>query len=333
MLSWFAGDRFPLYLAPMAGFTDQVFRGLCKRLGADVVVTEFVMANRFFDPRGRDTAWRLIDFTPEQRPMGVQIFGSDPKRMGEAARMIVDRLQPDFLDINYGCPSARVVDQCAGSSLLRDLPRLAEVARGVVSAIDGTVPVTAKIRIGWDRSSIVAVEAGRLLEDEGIQALAVHGRTKEQGYTGDADWETIGAVAEALRIPVIGNGSITSAADVQLRRSTTAVRGLMIGRAALGYPWIFREIKHTLATGQVLPPPSLEERWEVLLDYARELMDNPPHDGLWKQMQWMRSRLKSFTKMIPGCRKLRCRLETVSTFAELQAIADEHLATHHASID
>lgn len=325
MLPWFSEGKFPLYLAPMAGFTDVVFREICKEYGADVMVTEFVMANRFFDPRGRETVWRMIDFTPKQRPMGVQIFGSEPKRMGEAAALIADRLNPDFIDINYGCPAPKVVDQCAGSSLLRDLPMLQAIATAVVSAVPNHVPVTAKIRIGWDHASIVAPEAGLRLQDAGIQALAVHGRTKMQGYSGDADWDVIHRTAETVSIPVIGNGSITSAEDVNRYRRSTAVKGIMIGRAALGYPWLFREIKHSLASGESLPPPGLEERWRVLLRYARELMENPPRDSLWNQLQWMRPRLKSFTKNIPGSRQLRAKLEQVTTFEQLQAVARESL--------
>lgn len=325
MLPWFADGKFPLYLAPMAGFTDFVFREICKEYGADVMVTEFVMANRFFDPRGRETVWRMIDFTEQQRPMGVQIFGSEPKRMGEAAQLIAERLAPDFIDINYGCPAPKVVDQCAGSSLLRDLPLLQSVAKAVVDAVPGHIPVTAKIRIGWDRDSIVAPQAGLRLQDVGIQALAVHGRTKMQGYSGEADWQVIHETALAVQIPVIGNGSITCAADVAKRKQETAVRGIMIGRAALGYPWLFREIKHALATGDSLPPPDVQERWAVLLRYARELMDKPPRDALWNQLQWMRPRLKSFTKNIPGSRQLRAQLERVSTFEELQALAESAL--------
>ncbi|MFW6353070.1 MAG: tRNA dihydrouridine synthase [Verrucomicrobiota bacterium] len=184
MLPWFENGRFPLYLAPMAGFTDVVFRDLCKAYGADVMVTEFVMANKFLDPRGAEQAWETVDFSPAQRPMGVQIFGSEPAKMGEAARRIVDRLAPDFIDLNYGCPAPKVVDNCAGSSLLLDLPRLAGVASAVVEAVGAEVPVTAKIRLGWDAERLVAVEACRRLEGVGIEAIAIHGRTKVQGYRG-----------------------------------------------------------------------------------------------------------------------------------------------------
>ncbi|NBD38776.1 MAG: tRNA dihydrouridine synthase DusB, partial [Verrucomicrobia bacterium] len=231
-LPFFNGPEFPLYLAPMAGFTDCAFRELCKAFGADVMVTEFVMANKFLDERSEDKAWRMVDFTPEQRPMGVQIFGGEPEKMAEAADRIADRVQPDFIDINYGCPAPKVVNNCAGSSLLRDPCRLQDVAQTVVRRVTDRLPVTAKIRIGWDENSINAVEVSRRLEDAGIEAVAVHGRTKEQGYSGEADWKVIHAVADTLSVPVIGNGSIRSAEDVRRIRTADKVQGLMIGRRA-----------------------------------------------------------------------------------------------------
>ena len=324
-LTWFGDGRFPLYLAPMAGFTDRVFRELCKEQGADVMVTEFVMANKFLDPRGEKDAWEIVDFTPRQRPMGVQIFGSDPEKMAEAASRIADRLEPDFIDINYGCPAPKVVDNLAGSSLLRDPCRLQDVARAIVTRVTGRVPVTAKIRIGWDDTSINAMEVSKRLEDVGIEAIAVHGRTKEQGYRGDADWEVIHEVADCVRIPVIGNGSIRTADDVNRIQSAGKVRGLMIGRAALGNPWIFREIKHALATGESLPPPTLEERWDIMVRYCEELMDHK-QKGLWNQINWMRPRLKAFAKGYPGSKDLRRALEHVKTVEELKILRETSLA-------
>lgn len=324
-LPWFEQGNFPLYLAPMAGFTDRPFRGICKQHGADVMVTEFVMANKFLDPRGERDAWEIVDFTPEQRPMGVQIFGSEPDKMAEAASRIAQRLQPDFIDINYGCPAPKVVDNAAGSSLLRFPDKLQAVAAAVVERVGDILPVTAKIRIGWDAGSINAVEISRRLESVGIQAIAVHGRTKEQGYSGNADWDVINAVADAVSVPVIGNGSVRTAEDVNRVRSSSNVRGLMIGRAALGYPWIFREIKHALETGQDLEPPTLSERWDVLIRYAGELVDHRHKASRSDQINWMRSRLKSFAKGFPGSKNLRRELETVSTLDDLRAIRDKTL--------
>ncbi|MGC9453163.1 MAG: tRNA dihydrouridine synthase DusB [Oceanipulchritudo sp.] len=321
-LPWFADGKLPLYLAPMAGFTDRAFRELCKEQGADVMVTEFVMANKFLDPRGVADAWEIVDFTPRQRPMGVQIFGSEPDKMAEAADRITDRLKPDFIDINYGCPAPKVVDNAAGSSLLRDPCRLQAVAEAVAGRVADRLPVTAKIRIGWDAASINAVEISRRLEDAGMEAIAVHGRTREQGYSGEADWDVIHAVAEAVGMPVIGNGSVRTAADVNRIRSAGKVRGLMIGRAALGYPWIFREIKHALRTGETLPPPTLEERWEVMIRYCEELLDHK-RKGRWDQINWMRPRLKAFARGFPGSKDLRRSLEQVKTVDELKSLRDK----------
>src|ERR1700761_8083523 len=249
MLPWFQ-DRFPLYLAPMAGVTDTIFRQLCKEQGADVMVTEFVSAEGVF--RRNERTLEYLEFEDVERPLGVQIFGGDPEHLGEAARMIMDWKRPDFIDLNFGCPVNKVVSKNGGSSLLRDCPLLARVARAVAQAV-APHPVTAKIRIGWSAQTINACETARILEDCGIQAVAVHGRTKEQGYSGEADWETIARVAAAVRIPVIGNGDLGGARDVA-RRASSGVRGYMFGRSAMSHPWLFREIKHWEATGEFLPP-------------------------------------------------------------------------------
>jgi tRNA-dihydrouridine synthase B len=189
--------------------------------------------------------------------------------------MVIDWVRPDFIDLNFGCPVNKVVTKNGGSSLLRDCPLLEKVARGVVEAV-APFPVTAKIRIGWDRASVNAVDNARMLEDCGIRAVAVHGRTKEQGYSGEADWDVIAQVAESVKIPVIGNGDITSATDVKHRRDTTRVAGVMIGRGAMSAPWIFREIKHFLATGEILPPPSLEAQWDFIRRHCRLAVGNAP---------------------------------------------------------
>ncbi len=335
MLPWFDNEAFPLYLAPMAGFTDVVFRQLCKEQGADVMVTEFVMANKFLDPRGAATAWETVDFSPDQRPMGVQIFGSEPEKMAEAAARIEERMQPDFIDINYGCPAPRVVDNCAGSSLLLDLPRMGRVAESVVKAVAPTTPVTAKIRLGWDENQIVAIDACRRLEDVGVQAIAIHGRTKVQGYRGNADWDRIEAAAASVEVPVIGNGAVEGVPlgeHLARVRNRGKVRGLMIGRAALGYPWIFHEVKTYLETGTVPEPPTLDERWEVLVRYCRALMERPAHADRWDRLNWMRSRLKAFAKFLPGCRQLRLELDQVETFADLTALAERHRRRHSESV-
>jgi len=230
MLPWFK-DQFPVYLAPMAGVTDVTFRTICKELGADVMVTEFVSAEGII--RQDDRTRKYTTFHDEQRPVGIQLFGGDGQRLGEAAKKIIDWKQPDFIDINYGCPVNKVVSKNGGSSLLRCCDSVREVAEGVIKAVGDQVPVTAKIRTGWDEKSRNAEEVCHILEDTGIQAIAIHGRTRAQSYRGEADWNIIDAAARSVKVPVIGNGDIASGADLKKRMEETAVSGVMIGRAAM----------------------------------------------------------------------------------------------------
>lgn len=320
MLPWFQ-NRLPLYLAPMAGVTDSIFRRLCKGLGADVVVTEFVSAEGIF--RKNERTLEYLEFTEEERPLGVQLFGGDPAHLGEAARMVLDWKRPDFLDLNFGCPVNKVVSKLGGSALLRDCPLLEKVARSVVQAV-APHPVTAKIRIGWDRASINAETTARILEDCGIQAVAVHGRTKEQGYSGEADWETIACVAAAVKIPVIGNGDLAGAADVA-RRAATGVRGFMFGRAAMSHPWLFREIKHWEATGEFLPPPALEEQWAHIIRHCGLMVAREGSE--LHAMSFMRSRLMAYSRGMPQAKYLRQRFAHIASLAELEDLAAENLST------
>ena len=323
MPPWFQNGQFPLYLAPMAGVTDVTFRGICKELGADVMVTEFVSAEGILQADERTR--KYTDFDDAQRPVGVQLFGADGQRMGEAAKKIIDWKLPDFIDINFGCPVNKVVAKNGGSSLLKDCPLLKSVASGIVKAV--SIPVTAKIRIGWDQSTINAIEVARLLEDSGIQALAVHGRTRAQGYTGQADWDVIGQVAEAVKIPVIGNGDIVNGHDVELRRKQTRVSGIMIGRAAMGNPWIFREAKHYLETGTHIEPPTVEQRFALMIRHCRLALHSTRYTGSELQtLRAMRNRLMTYTAGLPGSKHLRVRFCKIESLAELEDIAADYLA-------
>jgi len=327
MLPWFADGRFPLYLAPMAGVTDVVFRGLCKELGADVMVTEFVSAEGIM--QADDRTRKYTEFDDPQRPVGVQLFGADGPRMGEAALRIIEWKQPDFIDINFGCPVNKVVGKNGGSSLLKNCPLLASVAQGVVKAVAPTgVPVTAKIRIGWDDQNINAPAVVRLLEDCGIQAVAVHGRTRAQGYSGQADWDVIAECAETSRLPIIGNGDLLSGADVARRRQTTRVAGVMIGRAAMGHPWIFQEAKHFLATGTLPPPVPWDQRWAFILRHTRLALASRRYQSEQHALQHMRGRLMAYTHGFPGAKRLRLRFSTLNSLAELETIAAEAAADH-----
>jgi nifR3 family TIM-barrel protein len=325
MLPWFAEGRFPLYLAPMAGVTDVVFRGLCKELGADVMVTEFVSAEGIMlaDDRTR----KYTDFDDSQRPLGVQLFGGDGARMGEAALRIIDWKRPDFIDINFGCPVNKVVSKNGGSSLLRECSLLASVAEGVVKAVAATgVPVTAKIRIGWDATSVNAVSVVRILEECGIQAIAIHGRTRAQGYSGQADWNVIGECAEATRLPVIGNGDLATGADIARRRQTSRIAGVMIGRAAMAHPWIFQEAKHYLSTGHLPPPIPWEERWSFMIRHVRLSLASQRHQSERHALQHMRGRLMAYTHGFPGAKRLRLQFSSLTSLAELEDIAATSLA-------
>src|SRR5438128_2615524 len=254
-LPWLCAE-FPLYLAPMAGVSDKIFRQLCKEYGADVLTTEFVSAEGVF--RRNQRTRQYLDFDEVERPIGVQLFGGHAEHMAEAARQVLDWVRPDFIDLNFGCPVNKVVAKNGGSALLKDCSTLSSVAAAVVGAVD-PLPVTAKIRIGWDADSVNAVRVARILVDAGIAAITVHGRTRAQGYSGAADWNVIGEVAAAVPVPVIGNGDLSSAADVAKRRRETGISGAMIGRAAMTAPWIFREVKSYLATGEMVDPPGLPE--------------------------------------------------------------------------
>lgn len=327
MLSWFTNGHFPLYLAPMAGVTDVIFRGLCKELGADVMVTEFVSAEGIL--KADDRTRRYTEFDDVQRPVGVQLFGADGKRMGEAARKIVDWKQPDFIDINFGCPVNKVVSKNGGSSLLRDCPVLAEVASEVAKAV--SVPVTAKMRIGWDAKSINALQVVRILEDSGMQAIAIHGRTRAQGYTGEADWEVIGQCAEAARVPIIGNGDIATGADVERRRQQTKVSGIMIGRAAMMNPWVFREAKHYLEHGTQPPPATAEQRIGFMRRHVELAVGSNRYGSELQTMRSMRSRLMNYTKFLPGGKWLRMKFSTVSSVMELEDALASYF-THRAEL-
>jgi tRNA-dihydrouridine synthase B len=325
---WQMSETFPLFLAPMAGVTNTVFRRICKSKGANVLTTEFVSAEGILHRNARTKYY--LDFCDDERPLGVQLFGANPERLAEAARAVIDWVRPDFLDLNFGCPVNKVVCKNGGSALLRDCPLLARVAEAVVRA-SHPVPVTAKIRIGWDHRSINAVEAARILEQSGVRRIAVHGRTKEQGYSGRADWSVIAQVASTVAVPVVGNGDIANAEDALKRKSETNVAGLMIGRAAMASPWIFAEIRAALDANVLLPAPSRSEKWQLIRDHCSQ-------EIAWRRderaaMKAMRSRLMAYTRGMPRAPRLRDRLVRVESLAELEDLAASNLADETRALD
>lgn len=319
-LAWFQ-NRFPLYLAPMAGVSDKIFRQLCKEYGADVLTTEFVSAEGIF--RRNERTREYLDFDEIERPIGVQLFGADAAHMAEAAKQVVDWVHPDFVDLNFGCPVNKVVCRNGGSALLKDCPTLANVAESVVRTV-APLPTTAKIRIGWDADSINAARVAKILEECGIAALTVHGRTRAQAYSGAADWNVIGDVAAAVSIPVIGNGDLASASDVARRKRETGIAGAMIGRAAMSTPWIFRETKAYLANGEIVDPPTLDERWKLILRHCELIVRDWGAEE--PAIRSMRARLMAYSKSMPEAKRLRERFSQVSRLAEVQAIADESIS-------
>ena len=254
------GER-PLVLAPMEDVTNPPFRKFCKAFGADWLYSEFVSADALV--RSVNKSLKKLTIDDSERPVTIQIYGRFVDSMVEAAR-IVEEVQPDFIDLNFGCPVKRVAQKGAGAGLLRDVPLMVEMARQVVNAVK--LPVTAKTRLGWDSEHIIIEDIAERLQDVGIRALAIHGRTRAQMYTGEADWRLIGEVKRNPRmaIPIIGNGDVTSAEICARRFEEYGVDGVMIGRASIGRPWVFREVKHYLRTGEPLPPESFGWYLDIL---------------------------------------------------------------------
>jgi len=257
-----------LFVAPMAGVTDRPFRQLCRRLGAGMAVSEMVSSNSLL--WGSKKTLRRADHGGEDEPRSVQILGADPDMMAQAAKYNVDQ-GAQIIDINMGCPAKKICKVAAGSALLKNEPLVQRILEGVVKAVD--VPITLKIRTGWDKENRNGVAIARIAEDIGIQALAVHGRTRACAYKGDAEYDTIAAIKASVSIPVVANGDITSPEKAKYVLDYTGADGVMIGRAAQGRPWIFREIQHFLETGEHLAEPSLEEIRATLLDHVNNLYE------------------------------------------------------------
>lgn len=319
------GD-FPLLLAPMEDVSDPPFRAVCKDHGADLMYTEFISSEGLI--RDAIKSRKKLDIFEEERPVGIQIFGGDEEAMAMAAG-IVDTTQPDLLDINFGCPVKKVVSKGAGAGVLKDIDLMVRLTKAVVNATK--LPVTVKTRLGWDEDTKNIEEVAERLQDVGIKALSIHGRTRVQMYKGEADWRLISKVKDnpRINIPIFGNGDIDSPQKALEYKERYGVDGVMIGRASIGYPWIFREIKHFVKTGELLAPPTLEER----LDACKKHFRGSIH---WKGDKLgvleMRRHYANYLKGLPNIKEFRMKLVTADEPEEIEAILAE-IQTHYSGIE
>lgn len=310
------GD-FPLLLAPMEDVSDPPFRAVCKQHGADLMYTEFISSEGLI--RDAIKSRQKLDIFDYERPIGIQIFGGDEEALAMSAK-IVETTNPDLLDINFGCPVKKVVCKGAGAGVLKDIDLMVRLTKAVVNATN--LPVTVKTRLGWDDSSKNIEEVAERLQDIGIQALTIHGRTRVQMYKGEADWTLISKVKNnpRIHIPIFGNGDIDSPQKALEYKNRYGVDGIMIGRAAIGYPWIFREIKHFLATGTVLEPPTLTERIDAC---KKHLYGSVQWKGEKLGILEMRRHYANYLKGLPSIKEFRTRLVTTESLQELDSILIE----------
>ena len=314
---------FPLLLAPMEDVSDPPFRLLCKEAGADLMYTEFISSEGLI--RDAHKSVQKLDIYEEERPVGIQIFGAEISSMRRSAE-IVEEAKPDLLDINYGCPVKKVVNKEAGAGILRNLPKMVALTKEIVDATN--LPVTVKTRLGWDESTKHIVDVAERLQDVGIKAISIHGRTRVQMYKGEADWSLIAAVKEnpRMHIPVFGNGDINSPQKALDYKNRYGLDGIMIGRASIGHPWIFREIKHFLATGETLAPPTIRERVDVCRRHLR-------HSIRWKGdilgILEMRRHYTNYFKGLPGIKEYRSLLVTEDNLEAVEQVLD-NIATAYS---
>lgn len=308
----------PLFLAPMEDVTDTTFRYICKLMGGvDVMFTEFVSSDGLvYNVTKSRKKLTIFDY---ERPIGIQLYGNITERMVEAAKM-VEESQPDFIDINFGCPVKKVVNRGSGSGMMKNVPLMVEITEKVVKAVK--TPVTVKTRLGWDENSKNIIDIALKLQDMGIQGLTIHGRTRSQMYQGTADWTLIGEVKHhpKIHIPIIGNGDITSPEIAKERYNTYGVDGIMIGRGSIGKPWIFKHIRHYLETGELLPEPTIAEKIELI---KKHLLKSVEDKGEYGGIMTMRRHYVQYLKGLSHSKELRLRLLTSISLVENLTILDE----------
>ena len=309
--------EYPLLLAPMEDVSDPPFRKLCKKYGADLMYTEFISSEGLI--RDAVKSVQKLDIFEYERPIGIQIFGYDIKSMREATE-ITAQANPDIIDINYGCPVKKVTCKGAGAGILKDIPKMVQMTKEIVESTN--LPVTVKTRLGWNEESKYIVEVAERLQDIGIQAISIHGRTRKQMYKGEADWTLISEVKKnpRMHIPVFGNGDIDSPEKAKMMKEKYHVDGMMIGRASIGYPWIFKEIKHYLKTGEKLAAPSIEERVDVCKQHLKSSLEwKGPILGVVET----RRHYTNYFKGMHGIKEYRTKLVTADEPNEIFAILDE----------
>ena len=309
--------EFPLLLAPMEDVSDPPFRALCKEHGADILYTEFISSEGLI--RDAEKSIMKLDIYDFERPIGIQIFGNEITSMRLAAE-ICERAKPEFIDINYGCPVKKVADKGAGAGILKDIPKMVAMTKEIVDATN--IPVTVKTRLGWDEETKYIVEVAERLQDVGIKALSIHGRTRKQMYKGEADRTLIGEVKNnpKMHIPIYGNGEVDTPEKVAEVKNKYGVDGVMIGRAAIGYPWIFNEIKHFLKTGEHLAPPTIADR---VIACKQHLKHSIEWKGQILGIAEMKRHYTNYFKGIPHFKDYRIKMVTSESEKEIQSLLDE----------
>ena len=309
--------EFPLILAPMEDVSDPPFRAICKKNGADLLFTEFISSEGLIRDAHKST--QKLDIYDFERPIGIQIFGHDIKSMREATE-ICEKENPEIIDINYGCPVKKVANKGAGAGILKDIPKMVDMTREIVNST--SLPVTVKTRLGWDDNTKYIVEVAERLQDVGIQAISIHGRTRKQMYKGEADWTLIGEVKnnQRMHIPIFGNGDVNTPEKAALMRKKYGVDGVMIGRAAIGNPWIFNEIKHYFKTGQNLSRPNINDRVDACKQHLK-------HSIEWKGeilgIAEMKRHYHNYFKGTPHFKDYRIKLVTSNSATEVHELLDK----------